>query len=46
MSHDDHQQRRSIIGEIIGSFMAGVVVAAVIILLTGEFTIIELLDYR
>lgn len=35
----DNQHRGSIIGEIIGSFMAGVVIATVIIMLTGELTI-------
>lgn len=31
------QHGRSIAGEIIGSFMAGVVIATIIILMTGEF---------
>ena len=35
---DDEQLRGAVIGEIIGSFMAGVVVATIIIMTTSEFT--------
>ena len=38
MVDNEAQDRASTAGEIIGSFMAGVMVAATIILLTGKFT--------
>ena len=47
MVDNEAHDRASTAGEIIGSFMAGVMVAATIILLTGKFTrILYILLYQ